>query len=104
MGKILIVEDDETMATWLIKAIQQGLADLQPQIEILETESEFVLTWLPLFKRGAKKRPDAIVIDGMLSWTDAAPNQPARPPEVIEGGFARAGLRCYQLIQRDPAL
>jgi hypothetical protein len=84
--------------------IDKNLGDLDPKIEIIETEAEFRLTWLPEFENGRKTRPDVFLIDVMLRWTDPSPDQPPRPPEVIEGGFMRAGLRCLDLIQRRKSL
>lgn len=104
MPKILVLEDDYRTAESLEEAIASELAEFHPEVEVLGTEAEFVLNWLPEFKKGSKQRPDVIVIDVMLRWTDPAPAQPVPPPEVIEGGFARAGLRCYGLIQGEHAL
>lgn len=104
MVRILIIEDDDAMCEWLESAIQRELAAFLPKIEILETEAEFVLQWLPGFDKGIKLKPDVIVIDIMLRWTNPSPEQPPRPPEVIQGGFLRAGLRCLEKIQNCPDL
>jgi len=91
------------MLQFLEKVIIRDLSDLHPEIEPLETESAFV-DWLPLFDSGKKKRPDVVVIDVMLRWTNPHPEQPERPPDVIEGGFMRAGLRCLERIRANPKL
>jgi CheY-like chemotaxis protein len=104
MRSILILEDNPTASEWLESAIQRYLADLNPRTEVLETEAEFVHGWVREFDQGGKRRPDLIVIDIMLRWTDPAPDQPPRPPEVIEGGFTKAGLRCLDLIRHHRAL
>jgi hypothetical protein len=104
VGRILVLEDDSRMSDWLEASIHRELADLDPVIEIVETEAEFVLEWLPSFRQSLKAQPQVIVIDVMLRWTDPAPDQPPRPAEVIEGGFMRAGLRCFKLIRSSVAL
>lgn len=106
MGRILILEDDNAMLQLLQGIIRRDLCDLNPnlEVEIVETESEFRLSWLPAFENGRKKRPQVFLIDVMLRWTDPSPNQPPRPPEVIEGGFMRAGLRCLDLIRKCSGL
>ncbi len=104
MGHVLILEDDASASGWLESAIRRELTDLASAIEIVETESEFVLEWLPQFDQGMKPQPSVIVIDIMLRWTDPAPQQPPRPPEVIQGGFMRAGLRCLESIRQRPKL
>jgi CheY-like chemotaxis protein len=104
MRRVLILEDDSAMSEWLESAIHREMADLRPEIEVLETESEFVLKWLPEFDKGLREKPAVIVIDVMLRWTDPDPDQPPRPPEVIDGGFMRAGLRCLDLIRKHTTL
>ena len=102
MGQILILEDDASMHALLEGIIHDELPDWK--VETLETEYEFRLSWLPWFDLGKKVRPDVVVIDVMLRWTNPSVDQPPRPPEVIEGGFMRAGLRCLELIRQRPAL
>jgi hypothetical protein len=104
VGRILVLEDDSRMSDWLKALIYRELADLDPVIELVETEAEFVLEWLPSFRQSLKAQPQVIVIDVMLRWTDPSPDQPPRPPEVIAGGFMRAGLRCFNLIRNNIAL
>lgn len=104
MANILLLEDDPLTCEWLEEAIRSKLWDLHPEIEVIETESEFAQNWIPEVSNGARKPPDVIVIDIMLRWTDPSPNPPPRPLEVIEGGFVRAGLRCLDLIRKQPVL
>ena len=104
MGRILIIEDDSTWCQWLETSIKRDLAELWPEVEVVESEAEFVLKWVPGFDAGSKKRPDIIVLDIMLRWTDPDPEQSPRPPNVVEGGFMRAGLRCLDMIKRHGKL
>jgi CheY-like chemotaxis protein len=104
MASILLLEDDPLTCEWLDNTIKSELSDLRPEIEVIETESEFTQNWIPEVSKGIRTPPDVIVIDIMLRWTDPSPDQPPRPPEVIEGGFVRAGLRCLDLIRKQPVL
>jgi len=104
MARVLLLEDDPSTCESLKDAILSKLSDLRPEVEVIETESEFVQNWLPEVSKGARQPPHVIVIDVMLRWTDPSPNQPPRPPEVIKGGFSRAGLRCHELIRKNRAL
>ena len=99
MGQVLILEDDASMHPLLEQIIKKS--DLKLKIEPIETEAEF-RKWLASYNKN--KRPDIFVIDVMLRWTDPDPGQPPRPPDVIEGGFMRAGLRCLKLIRMHPSL
>lgn len=104
MRQILILEDDASLHPLLKELIATNLSDLAPTILILETEADFRMKWLPNLGSDKTKRPDVFVIDVMLRWTDSNPDQPPRPPDVIEGGFMRAGLRCLKLIRQRPSL
>lgn len=104
MGHIVVLEDDASMHPLLESLITKSLGDLDLKIEVIETEADFRMKWLPSVQNTKKQRPDIFVIDVMLRWTDPSPNQPPRPPDVIEGGFMRAGLRCLNLIRQRPSL
>ena len=104
MSYVLILEDDPTMAEWLQGVIQREFGMTVTSVELLETESEFRLRWVPEFDAGRRLTPACIVIDVMLRWTDPAPDQPVRPLDVVEGGHIRAGFRCQHEIMRHPRL
>jgi len=104
MTEILIMEDDPRMGDLLKDKLLQRLGERSGGIEILETESEFRLAWLNEYREGRRQTPRVIVIDVMLPWTQAAPDQPARPVDVIEGGHVRAGLRCRAEIAQIEGL
>ena len=104
MNRVLIIEDDPIMADWLREKITRELGLDGDSIELVETESEFRLTWLEAFDRRQKDKPDCIVIDVMLRWTDPAPKMPPRPADVIEGGHIRAGFRCRKALEEHPEL
>jgi len=104
MNEILILEDDPRMGDWLKQQLERRLGEDNCRIEILETESEFRQTWLDEYCGKRRPAPRVIVIDVMLPWTHPAKNQPARPLEVIEGGYIRAGLRCQAEIVKIEGL
>jgi len=104
MPRILILEDDFSKSEWLKERIQSLRLSLSPKVDTLDNESEFLLQWLPAFEKRQKEAPVVILVDLTLRWTNPSPNPPPRPPEVIEGTFANAGLRCVQLIQQNAGL
>jgi len=104
VAKILILEDDATMSDWLQESIERDFVNMNPEVEVLESESEFVLQWVPQFEKSPKHPPDVIVIDIMLKWTSPARNQPPRPLDAIKGGYVRGGLRCFDLIRNHHLL
>jgi CheY-like chemotaxis protein len=97
--RILLIEDDHLQA----HGIQSGLRDLLQRdyhdlaFETLSTESDFY----ERFDEIATKGFDLIIIDVMLRWADPSPQMPEPPPDVVEGGFFRAGVRCKQKLQSD---
>jgi hypothetical protein len=48
--------------------------------------------------------PDLIIMDVMMRWTDPRPGEPPPPADVLMGGYRRAGIRCVNLLAREPAL
>jgi len=104
MAEILILEDDPRMGEWLAEQLERRAGKDRSRIEILETESEFRKEWLSEFREKRRQKPRVIVIDVMLPWTQPAPDQPARPLDVIEGGHVRAGLRCRAEIAEAEGL
>jgi CheY-like chemotaxis protein len=92
--RVLIVEDDYLQAQWLADKIAEQFSHVN--ISFISTEFE-------LRKRFGSLRtepPDIILLDVMLRWTDPSPEMEPAPPEVREGGYFRAGLRCEQLISQ----
>lgn len=95
---IVIVEDDflqeEPMAQHLHAAFPEA------RIETVCTESE-CRAKLPAYRQDP---PDVVIMDVMLRWASPSPNAPAAPPDVVEGDYFRAGLRCAELMSRDEKL
>ncbi len=98
MTSIVVVEDDHLQAEPLAEHLECEFGAVS--IRTLRTESEFRGA-LPAFRTD---RPDLVVMDVMLQWTKPSPNQPVPPPDVVEGGYFRAGLRCAQLLLDDERL
>jgi DNA-binding NarL/FixJ family response regulator len=98
--RILLIEDDHLQA----HGIQAGVRNLlQPEyphlvFETLSTESDFYQR----FDEIAEKGFDLAIVDVMLRWADPSAEMPEPRPEVVEGGFFRAGIRCKQKLQSDP--
>jgi len=98
--RILLVEDDHLQA----QAIQSGLRNLLQReyshlvFETLATESDFY----DKFDENAEKGFDLVIIDVMLRWANPSPQMKEPPPDVVEGGFFRAGIRCMHKLQSDP--
>lgn len=98
MTRIAIVEDDHLQEGPLAEHLELGLPDVE--VESLATELD-VRRALDGWRTDP---PDAVVLDVMLRWADPAPDAPEPPPDVVEGGYYRAGLRCAELLAEDDAL
>lgn len=48
--------------------------------------------------------PDVVIMDVMMRWADPRPGDPPPPPEVLAGGYRRAGIRCVEQMAGEPAL
>ena len=96
---ILIVEDDHSQAELIEEALKQE-ADLNSssyKIRRLSTESQF----RDHFEDIAERKPDVIVMDVMLRWTDPAPNAKAPPDDILKEGCYRAGVRNARLLAQN---
>jgi CheY-like chemotaxis protein len=91
---ILVVEDDYLQADWICKRLKRAL---HSEVHRISTESQF----RKQLKQIEDKRPDVVVMDVMLPWTDPSPNIEPPPPEVLEQGFYRAGVRCTKLLAEN---
>lgn len=94
----LIVEDDKLQFSFIKNAIKQGRHFSNSRVERIATESEFI----DKLDSIATDRPDVILLDIMLRWTDPSPQMTLPPPEIAEQGFFRAGVRCEQRLAADP--
>ena len=97
--RILLIEDDYLQAKTIQSGLQERLRGEYPNLsfEVISTESEFY----DRFEKIAQEGFRIIIIDVMLRWASPSPDMPMPLPEVIEGGFFRAGLRCQQKLALD---
>lgn len=95
---IVVVEDDHLQAGPLADNLR-GAFD-NPTVETMATEEDFRAA-LPRFR---EQVPDLLVMDVMLRWASPRPGMSAPPPDVVSGGYYRAGLRCAALLHADPTL
>jgi len=96
--KIVAVEDDYLQAEWLKDTLERVLTECA--VEVAPTESHF----REQIGRWETSPPDLFIIDVMLAWALPSKRIPEPPPEVDEGGFQRAGLRCQALLGENQAL
>lgn len=93
---VLIVEDDNPQYEFISESV--GDMKFVSRFARVSTESEFY----DRFEEFAADRPDVIVMDIMLRWTDPAPDMKPAPPEVAKDRFYRAGFRCVRRLIADP--
>jgi CheY-like chemotaxis protein len=91
---ILVIEDDHLQVESLSETLKQFFPG--SRVDHINTEFEFRSRIDDI----AKARPDLIVLDMMLRWTDPAEDMPARPDEVVKGKYFRAGLRCDNILSK----
>jgi len=94
----LIVEDDKLQFSYIKNGIRQGRYFSESRIERIATEWEFIEE----FESIATEKPDVILLDIMLRWTDPTPDMTLPPADIAEEGFFRAGVRCEQRLAGDP--
>lgn len=94
--KILLVEDDHLQVEFLRRELQNSFSEAL--IRVVSTESEF----RSRFEEISQSPPDVIVLDVMVRWADPSSNIKERPEEVVRDGFYTAGLRCEELLARNP--
>lgn len=94
---ILIVEDDRLQYNFIKNALGSAEAFPQARLERIVTESEFQKK----FEAIATDKPDVIIMDIMLRWTDPAPDMELPPPDIATQGFFRAGVRCEKMLAED---
>ena len=95
--RIVLVEDDGLY----VEALSDAMKSRWPEVEIraYSSEQEFRSS-LPVI---ASFNPDIVIIDVVLKWTVPSKSMPNPPPEVIRDGRFRAGIRCRELLAREPA-
>lgn len=95
---ITLVEDDHLQAEWIdsrLKAAFRGVV-----VKRINTESDFY-SWLDELENNDEVKPDLFIIDVMLRWADPSPTIAEPPPDVLENGFYRAGLRCKEHVMAN---
>jgi CheY-like chemotaxis protein len=95
---LVVVEDDHLQEGPLQDKLEEAFPDAR--VEAIPTERAFRDRLDDLRSR----RPDLVVMDVMLRWDLPSRDAPDPPPEVVAGGYQRAGLRCAELMAADPAL
>lgn len=93
--QILLVEDIEIQASWLVDKLKARYPDCV--LRHVRTESEF---------RGLGEGlhlnpPSLAIIDMMLRWCDPAPSMPPLSDDAKDEG-RRAGLRCAKILRASP--
>lgn len=96
--KILVVEDDYLQSEWLLEKLKERFPEYE--IELCPTESDFYRYHAEILV--GKHKPDIVLMDVMLKWTDATAEMPPPPEEVITVGYFEAGLRCRILMRNHP--
>ena len=89
---VLLVEDDPDQLDAIVLALELSFDNVE--LTNIKSESEFYIYI------EAKENPpiDLVVLDIMLRWCEPSPEMPSPPPEVVEQGHYRAGLRCLKKI------
>jgi CheY-like chemotaxis protein len=95
---IVAVEDDYLQAEWLKETLERIFSECT--VEVVPTESHF----RDQIGRWEANPPNLFIVDVLLAWALPSRQIPEPPPEVEEGGFQRAGLRCQALLAKSPAL
>jgi len=95
---LVVVEDDHLQEGPLQDKLEDAFPDAR--VEAIPTERAFRDRLADLRTR----RPDLVVMDVMLRWDLPSRDAPDPPPDVVAGGYQRAGLRCAELMAADPAL
>src|SRR6266404_4622068 len=93
--RILLLEDDHQHASYIDLTLQREFPGLE--IDQLETEKEFRDQLVEIVKSGY----EVLIMDVMVPWTRLSRELVPPPPDVKEGGFFRAGVRCYDLLRNS---
>jgi CheY-like chemotaxis protein len=89
---ILIVEDDEPQFNLVKSGLERIRSFSKDRIERIATELDFQNK----FDEIATNKPDVIIMDVMLRWTDPVRNMLPAP-----GDMDRAGIRCEKMLANN---
>lgn len=95
---IFIVEDDPVQFDFIEKSLIEEDEFSNLRIKRAPTEQAF----RGMMNDFEKDKPDVILMDVMIRWTDPSPDMPEAPEEVVRDGFYRAGIRCIELLKNNP--
>lgn len=95
---IVVVEDDHLQDGPLQELLREQFPTAR--IEVVCTERDF-RDRLDGYRRDP---PSIVVMDVMMRWANPRQGDPPPPPDVLAGGYRRAGIRCVDLMRRAPAL
>lgn len=91
--KLLVIEDDETQAADLVKALDT-IREFRPVEAVrIELERDFE----ERFEEIASQHFDLAIVDIMLEYQDPSPNMKQAP-----GLYDDAGFRCRKRLNEDP--
>ena len=93
---ILLVEDDAQQSQTICESLYAAFPEAR--IETLATELQFRQRVDTI----ASNRPDIVILDVMLRWTDPSPQLVPKPVELKNTTFHKAGFRCQELLQEHP--
>ncbi len=96
---LVVVEDDHLQAGPLSEHLAAAFDPAT--VETVATEEDFRAALRLRFRESV---PSLIVMDVMLRWAFPRPGMSAPPPDVVSGGYYRAGLRCARLMYADDLL
>ncbi len=94
---ILIVEDDPSQYEFIKTSVKEAKEFSNAEVRRIATE----LTFIENFEEIATEKPDIVIMDIMLRWTDPSPSMVLPPKEIEEKGFYRAGIRCIRMLKAD---
>ncbi len=96
--RVVLLEDDPLQAEDHADKIRQWHPEGGFDPEVVPTESQFRAR----LERGdwdGAGQPDAFILDVMVPWAAPSPRMPPPPPDVVDGGYFRAGIRCAQMVR-----
>ncbi len=94
--RIILIEDDPHQSASIKAAVESHYRNVE--VEVLETESEFCERVAGMTLNGPK--PSMIICDIMLPWAFPEAGAPKAPPDVGEGTFCKAGVRCWERLRK----